>query len=198
MCLNCINMPNSNLKIYWLSFIKLATFLLAIEGTFIIVPPLLSYNPDSIIKPLARFIISSIIALTFIPLSKYSQKIHYMFWYKISIGTFVTAILLFAIYFFLINSWSIVYYKDRLVKGEHMLKEAANRKDSLALYYNKPIDDLTLLKARLGKTQTIWPSNELNARFYILTVIYIACISSFAFFLIAIFHAIYCFKLSPI
>jgi len=167
--------------------------------TFIVQPPLLSNHPDNITQPVTRFIIASLIALTFIPFQKYSKKKHYLLWYRISIGSFAVSVVLVIAYFILINDWSVNYYDgDRLVKGKSMLKDAVAAKDSTAAHYNRAvITDEMFVKARLGQTETIWPTAELKARFYVLISLYISAVVFLSGFIMTIIQAISSYKKQP-
>lgn len=76
-----------------------------------------------------------------------------------------------------------------------MTKEAQEQKLQLAMKLNRPlVNDEVLVKARLGETQNIWPEEELQTRFFILSVLYILCFIFVAIFIVSVIQAIFCYE----
>lgn len=183
------------LKAKWNYFAQVSIFILTVAGSFLVTPPLLSFDADNRITAFARFMIAGLLALLFIPLTKRSAKRYYAFWHRLAIAFFVMAILSVILYAKLLHDWSVPFYSgQRLVIGKHMFAAVVERKLALARELNKlVIEDEILVKNFQGNPSLIWPVEELRFRLYLLTALYILCVTFVGYFVVTVIQSIYCY-----
>jgi hypothetical protein len=189
-------MQANQLKAKWNYFAQLSIFILTLAGSFLVTPPLLSFDAENRITPFARFMIAGLLALLFIPLAKRNTKRYYTIWYRTAIAFFVAAILSVILYAKLLHDWSVPFYGgQRLVIGKHMYASVVNRKLTLARELNKPmIDNELLVKSFQGNPSLIWPAHELRKRLYLLTALYILSVTFVGCFVVTVIQSIYCYE----
>jgi len=179
----------------WTAFAQFGIWILAVAGTFLVEPPLLTYSDASSVLPFTRFVIAGLTAILIIPAKKKSGKTDYRLWHTLSILFFIGFLLCAVRYYTMSLNWGVRFYNQTLVRGSNMLQEAAKYKDTVAVLLGKPsVDDGDMVKARHGETQTIWPIGELKRRYYIMVVTYIGTVVLLAVFLVAVIQAIYCYE----
>ncbi|WP_295122709.1 hypothetical protein [uncultured Chitinophaga sp.] len=178
----------------WLAFSQIASWVLSVAGTFIIVPPLLKLSNELDPRNLVRFLIAACVAVLYIPARRKSQPKDYKFWYYAAIAALVIFVSLTACYTYVVRNWSVNFYGQTLVIGKNMYPEAVQKKAETAILLERPfIDNETFVKARVGETQYIWPEDELKNRFYMMSTLYSITILTLAFFLLSVTQAMYCY-----
>jgi amino acid transporter len=180
----------------WNRFAANGVIIFAVAGTFMIDPPQLSVDGDIRIEWLVKFLIAALSALLAVPLLRRSKRSNGPFWRRFAVGAIIFGMLITGGYIYLVLNWSVPYYQGkRLVTGHTMTKEGEYGKRKLAVELNRPmIDNETLVKARRGETQYIWPQNELQSRFFLMCVLYILSFLLVTVFIISIIQAIYCYE----
>jgi hypothetical protein len=184
-----------NLKNHWLAFLATATWILTLIGTFLTGPPLISINEKPNYQPLLRFFIAAVLALTFILMRRYSGKKFYKVWLRLSFIAFIAGLITGVSYTILSINWSVKFYEDRLVIGEHLYADAARQKALLPAKLRLPrVDDETLVKAWAGDTASLWPRNEILQRYTILALHYVAATLLLSFFIVSVAKSIDCYQ----
>ena len=187
-----------NIKDSWLGFIQVGIWLVTVLGTFVISPPLLSAGGSSKMQGLTHFLVAGVTALVFIPLKRRSQKTDHSFWQRIAIFSFVSCCVLVFIYSWQYQQNTVHFYDEVLVKGQTMKLEALKQKEAVAKQLGLPeIDEETFVKARQGKTQYIWPQQELESRYYLLLLFYLLSAITLLLFILSVTQSIFCYDNTP-
>jgi hypothetical protein len=183
----------------WELILQFASWVLALAGTFIITPPLMSYTEPSQVESITRFVIAAITALTFIPIKRKTGKMYYHFWQRLAILFFLLAMSSTITYTIAIDQLSEPFYNNtRLVKGNNMLLSEKQLQDSLGMVRRIPVSDEEYIKQRAGMVSTIWPEAEVKNNFYLLASLYTLTIIFLCLFLVIMIQAIQCHNNEPL
>lgn len=167
-------------KQHWGTLAKIAVWVTAMVGLFLLPPPRLWPSSSEIAMTsdptqwmrLSQFLVAVVVGLFFL---RANNRIARSPWRVIAIGAAVLGVALFVAAQFLTPEWTCGYINEVVIRGTSLSEDAQQLLASGA----KP-DCSQLIGLAAGETRDVWSQQELVARYMILAGIYTVTMIAFA------------------
>lgn len=177
----------TNLQSYWNLLFLVATWVMTTIGGFWVPPPADITNDNKSMTVFAKFIVSIIIGLMILPMSKWYQKKYAFSWGMIALLTLVIGITAFFTAQYLRDIWTVTDRGDVYYTGTTYT--------DAAVAYLKEHPQTTrkeLLEDATWKPEYIWTEDSIRNCRLILASVYVLCTPLFAICMVSIVQLLYC------
>lgn len=165
-------------KQYWATPAKIAVWLTALVGLFLLPPPRLWHSTSELAMTsdpaqwlrLSQFLIAIVVGLFFL---RRAGAVSTVRWRAIALGAALVGVVLFVVIQFLTPAWTCGYINEVVIKG-------ATYSDDARAWVASGADCTRLIGLASGATAEVWPERELVMRFIILAGLYTLTMLAFA------------------
>jgi hypothetical protein len=175
---------------YWSTFVAFSAALMSLFSGFLVaVPETSGENPW---YKYGKFLVAVCIGLWFVPEHTWNLRKHKWAWWTSAIVLVIFSSGFIVGYTKLVNSWSVLYFRDQRIIVGKTLTSAGEEDQQLLRISGRTPSDLELLQRVLGDAKRVWDPDEIESRQFKLTLVYLATLFLLSSSVVTVAQAAYC------
>ena len=175
---------------HWSSFVAFAAALMSLFSGFLVAVP--SSGGENHWYEYGKFLVAVCIGLWLVPEHTWNRRKHKWAWWTSALLLIILSSGFVMGYTKLVNSWSVLYFRDQRVVIGKTLTSDREKARQLVLAAGRLPSDLELLQQVLGDAKRIWSRDEIDSRQFKLTLVYLTALFLLASTVVTVAHAAYC------